>query len=263
MRYLKLYFTYAKSSIMSDLVYTANALIGIVAFLLMESASLFTLYIIVRAVPSIDGYSIWQIGFLFALTNMAVGLDHFFTDRLWDVAYYEVKQGKMDHLFLRPVPVLFQVIASRVQLEAIGELIVGVAMLILCGSHLTLATGVGGILLALLGVIAAAVIISAFKILVASLSFAFKRSGPLLQFIYNFTGYVKYPMKIYPKFIQGILTFIIPLGLCIFFPFENLFAPVSHPWLLALIIVLATALFAFLCIKVWQAMEKRYESTGT
>ncbi len=122
MRYIKLYATYAKLSLMSKLVYKVNAIIGILAFLFMEATSLFTLYILVSSVPSIDGYSIYHIGLLFGITNMAVGIDHLFTDRLWTVAYWEVKMGKLDHMFLRPLPILFQVIASQVQLEAFGEI---------------------------------------------------------------------------------------------------------------------------------------------
>ena len=263
MRYLKLYGTYAKLSLMSKLVYKVNAIIGIVAFLFTEATSLFTLYLLVSTVPSIDGYNIYQIGMLFGLTNMAVGIDHLLTDRLWTVAYFEVRLGKLDHMFLRPLPVLFQVIASEVQLEALGELIVATAMIILCGLNLEITGGVGAILLVILGIICAAVIISSFKVLVASLAFKFKRSGPLLQFIYNFSGYTKYPMKIYPKFIQVILTFIIPLGLCLFYPFENLFAPAHDPWLTALAMLGFTVVFSAICVFVWCKMVKKYESTGT
>lgn len=263
MRYLKLYCTYAKLSLMSKLVYKANVIIGIVAFLFTEATSLFTLYVLVNSVPSIDGYTIYHIGLLFGLTNMAVGIDHLFTDRLWNVAYWEVKTGKLDHMFLRPLPVLFQVIASEVQLEAFGEIIVAVALICLCGSQLTIMGGVGAILTIILGILCAAVIISSFKILVASLAFKFKRSGPLLQFIYNFSGYTKYPMKIYPKIIQAILTFVIPLGLCLFLPFENLFAPVHNPWLVCGAMVTFTTVFSLICVFVWNKMIKKYESTGT
>ncbi len=263
MRYLKLYCTYAKLSLMSKLVYKANVIIGIIAFLFTEATSLFTLYILVSSVPSIDGYDIYQIGMLFGLTNMAVGLDHLFTDRLWNVAYWEVKTGKLDHMFLRPLPVLFQVIASEVQLEAFGEIIVAIALIALCGSNLSIIGGAESILIVILGILCAAVIISSFKILVASLAFKFKRSGPLLQFIYNFSGYTKYPMKIYPKIIQVILTFIIPLGLCLFFPFENLFAHVHNPVLLSVAMILFTVVFSGICIFIWNRLIKTYESTGT
>ena len=263
MRYLKLYATYAKLSLMSKLVYKVNVIIGILAFLFMEATSLFTLYLLVSTVPSIDGYTIYHIGLLFGITNMAVGLDHLFTDRLWNVAYFEVRLGKLDHMFLRPVPVLFQVIASEVQLEALGELIVAVAMISLCGSNVEISGGVGSVMLLILGIICAALIITFFKIMVASLAFKFKRSGPLLQFIYNFSGFTKYPLKIYPKAIQAILTFIIPLGLCLFFPFENLFAPVHNSLIVALAMIGATAVFGAICIFVWCKMVKQYESTGS
>lgn len=263
MKYLKLYFTYAKLSLMSKLVYKANLFIGIVAFLFTEATSLFTLYILVSSVPSIDGYTIYHVGFLFGLTNMAIGLDHLLTDRLWTVAYYEVKQGKLDHVFLRPLPVLFQIIASEVQLEALGEIIIATALLIFCGINLEFSASFVTVLVVILGILCAAMIISSFKALVASLAFKFKRSGPLLQFIYNFSNYSKYPLKIYPKVIQAVLIFVIPLGLCLFFPFENLFSNAYNPWFLALILLAVTAVFCFICVFVWNKMVKLYESTGT
>lgn len=263
MKYIKLYFEYAKLSIMSKLVYKANLIIGIVAFIFTQVTSLFTLFILVGTVPSIDGYTMYHVGFLFGLSNLAVGLDHLLTDKLWTVAYFEVKSGKMDHMFLRPLPILFQVIASEVQLEALGELIVGIALLILCGVKLNLSTNVGAVLVVILGIVCAAIIISSFKVLVASLAFKFKRSGPLLQFIYNFSNYAKYPLTIFPKAIQFILIFIIPLGLCLFYPFENLFEMKHNPWLLSLAIVGITTLFSAICIFVWSKLVKTYESTGS
>ena len=263
MRYIKLYATYAKLSLMSKLVYKANAIIGVIAFLFTEATSLLTLYFLVSAVPSIDGYSIYHIGLLFGLVNMAVGIDHLLTDRLWMVAYFEVKLGRLDHLFLRPVPILFQVIASEVQLEALGELIVATAMIILCGGRVGIVGGFGAIVLVVLGIICAALIITSFKIMIASLAFKFKRSGPLLQFIYNFSGFTKYPLNIYPKAIRMILTFIIPLGLCLFYPFENLFRPIDNPGLLAIAMVCFTTVFSILCVTVWSRLVKQYESTGT
>lgn len=263
MKYIKLYFEYAKLSIMSKLVYKANLIIGIVAFIFTQVTSLFTLFILVGTVPSIDGYTMYHVGFLFGLSNLAVGLDHLLTDKLWTVAYFEVKSGKMDHMFLRPLPILFQVIASEVQLEALGELIVGIALLILCGVKLDMSTSVGAVLVVVLGIVCSAIIISSFKVLVASLAFKFKRSGPLLQFIYNFSNYAKYPLTIFPKAIQFILIFIIPLGLCLFYPFENLFEMKHNPWLLSLAIVGITTLFSAICIFVWSKLVKTYESTGS
>lgn len=263
MKYIKLYLTYAKCSLMGKLTYKANVLIGLAAFLFAQTFSLLTLYLIISAVPSIDGFSIYQMGFLFGITNMAIGLDHLLSDRLWTVSYYEVKTGKMDHFFLRPLPVLFQVLASEIQLEALGELIVGVALIGVCASHLEVIVSFSGILLLIVGIICAAIIISSFKVIVAALAFIFKRSGPLLQIIYNVSMYSKYPLPIFPKVIQYILLFVIPLGLCLYIPFDNFFNPVYNPYILIGIIIAITSVFSSLSLLFWSFCTKKYESTGT
>lgn len=262
-RYFKLYFTYAKLSLMGKFAYKANLILGVIAFLITQVFAILTLFLLIRNVPSIEGYDMYQIGLLYGITNLAVGIDHLFTDRLWSIAYFEVRRGKVDHLFLRPVPVLFQVIASEIQLEALGELLTGIALIIVCSLNVTITPTFGGIFLVILGIICSVIIISSFKVITSSISFIVKRSGPLLQFVYNFLTYVKYPIKIYPVFIRYILLFVIPLGLALSVPFDQLFNPV-YPWYyVALIMVALTAIFAVIAVVVWKACEKRYESTGT
>ena len=263
MKYIKLYFTYAKCSLMGKFIYKANVIIGLAAFLFTEAFSLFTLYLIISAVPSIDGYSIYQMGFLFGITNIALGIDHLLSDRLWSVSYTEVKAGKMDQLFLRPVPVLFQVIASEIQLEALGELIVGIALMFVCNGHLDLIVNFPNMLLLIIGMICAAIIITSFKIFVAGLAFVFKRTGPLLQIIHNVAMYTKYPLPIYPKVIQYLLLFIIPIGLCLYIPFDNLFNQTYNPFLVIPIIIGFTGLFFSCALFCWIRCAKKYESTGT
>lgn len=263
MKYLKLYFAYAKNSIMSKLVYKANVIIGISGFLFTQIFSLLTLYLLINTVPNIDGYSIYEIGFLFGVTNMAMGLDHLFSDRLWVVAYREVVLGKLDHLFLRPLPILFQILASEIQLEAFGEIIVATVLISLCGSNLSIGLNFTNVLLIIVGIFCAALIFTSFKILVAGLAFIFKRTGALLQITYNFSQYTRYPLKIFPKAIQIILLFIIPLGLCLFIPFDNLFNPVTNPYLLMIFIVGITLTFATISLIIFNSCCKRYESTGT
>lgn len=263
MRYVRLYFAYAKRSLMSKFIYKANTLVGIIGFLFIEISSLLTLYLIIDVVPSLDGYSKYQIGMLFALTNMAIGIDHLFTDRLWEVAYWEVKDGKMDHMYLRPVPILFQVIASTIQLEAFGEILVATGLLFVCSSQVSMTLTFANVLLIIIGVLCASIIISSFKIMVTSLAFIFKRSGALLQFIYNFATYSKYPLKIFPSVIRFVLMFIIPLGICIFIPFDSLFNPTYNPYLLSLCMAGITLLFMIVSLCVWRFCAKRYESTGS
>ena len=169
----------------------------------------------------------------------------------------------MDMHFLRPVPVLFQVFAETFQPEGFGELILGVALIAVCSSNLTVTVSFGAVAVLVVGAVFGAVIITSLKIAMAALAFIFKRSGPLLQIIYNFSNYAKYPLAIYPAVIRVFLIFLIPFGLFISLPVDTLLHGSNDPWLLSLAIIGCAAVFFALAVWVWTACERRYESTGS
>ena len=121
----------------------------------------------------------------------------------------------------------------------------------------------GAIFVLTIGAIFGAVIITSLKIIFSALAFIFKRSGPLLQIIYNFTGYAKYPIAIYPKFIRIILIFVLPFGLFVSLPVDTLLYGTYNPYLLSLCIVGFAIVFFALAAFIWTRCEKRYESTGS
>ena len=204
-----------------------------------------------------------EVGFLYGFSMMPVAFDHLFSDDLWLVSYHKVKSGALDQCFLRPVPVLFQVIAETFQPEGFGEMIVGIIMISICGNMVNITWNFGFIFMLVIATIFGALIITSLKIAIASLAFRFKRSGPLLQIIYGFISYTRYPMKIYPKFIQTILTFIIPFALIIYIPMEVVIYQTYSPYMVSLIIVLVSLLMLTLSILFWIFNIKKYESSGS
>ena len=271
MRYLKLYLVSIKRSIISKLEYRKSSYINLFSFLFSNVCSILSIYFIVNSIPELktsEGYiwSAWEIGFLYGFTMLPVALDHLITDELWLVAYRRVKDGSLDSLFLRPAPTLFLVISETFQTEAFGELIVGVVMLIICGlrPEVSILFSFGNIILFIVAIIFGAIIISSLKIIFASFAFKIKSSGPLLQIIYNFISYTKYPLGIYHPIIKGLLTFILPFAIFISFPVEIFLGFSSwNPYILSLIIIAAAILLLFLSINIWNFFERRYESTGS
>ncbi|MDY2728135.1 MAG: ABC-2 family transporter protein [Candidatus Onthovivens sp.] len=263
MKYIKLYFKYAKLSIMSKLSYKSNTIIGISAFLLNEIVSVATLYLLVSNVNAVGGWSIYQIGFLYGLVNLAIGFDHLFTDRLWTVAYWEVRKGKLDSVFLRPLPTLFQIIASEIQLEAFGEIFTAIVLLIYTSFNINFSVNALNIILLIVGIIGASICITSFKIIISSFAFRIKTSGPILQIVYNFTQFGKYPLHIYPKFIEIILCCVVPIGLCVYYPALNIMTNQNNPWAVGGVILLACTLFFIISIFIRNFNARKYESTGS
>ena len=142
-------------------------------------------------------------------------------------------------------------------------LLLGAALIAVCASNLTVTVSFASIFVLCIGAIFGAVIITSLKVAMAALAFIFKRSGPLLQFIYNFSSYAKYPLAIYPAVIRALLIFVIPFGLFISLPVDTLLHGAHNPWLLSLAIVGCAAVFFALGVWVWTLCERRYESTGS
>ena len=263
MRYFKLYFTCIKRSVMSRMEYKKDSIISILAFLISNACSLCSIYFILQAIPSLKGYTPAEVGFFYGFSMLPIAIDHLFSDEFWLVAYRRVQLGDMDRHFLRPVPVIFQMFAETFQPDGFGEVIVGVTMIVICGLNLQVSVTFGAIFVLSIGAIFGAVIITSFKIAISSLAFIFKRSGPLLQIIYNFTIYAKYPIAIYPYAIRFILIFILPFGLFISLPVDTLLYGSYNPYLLSLAIIGAAVVFFTLATFIWTLCARRYESTGS
>lgn len=263
MNYFKLYIAYLKRSFISRLEYRKDWYIAMFSFFVANAASIASIYMIVNSIPSLQGWSIFELGFLYGFSMLPIALDHMFADDLWLIAYRKVQNGELDKYFLRPIPVLFQVIAEVFQPEGFGELLVGITMLVLCGLNVSINWSFPLVLLLVVAVIFGAMIITSLKIMMAALAFPFKRSGVLLQIVYNFNTYAKYPLTIFPMFIKCFLTFVVPFGLIISVPIETVFFNTYNPLWLCLIIIGVAIVFVFLAIFIWTKLERKYQSTGS
>lgn len=269
-RYAKLYVTSISRSIQSRMEYKSDLLVALFGFIFQNLCSILSIFFIVSSIPELNVpgqgvWNIWQIGFLYGFTMIPKGIDHLFSDELWLVAYKRVTDGTLDMHFLRPVPVLFSVIAETFQPEGFSEIIVGTIMLLVCAFQpsVNIVWSVGSVVLMIVASIFGALIITSMKIFIAALAFKIKRSGQILQIIYNCLTYVKYPKNIYPVFIRIILISIIPFAIIISIPAEIFLGfNAFNPWLLSLIIIGISAIFLTISIIIWTICASKYESTG-
>lgn len=262
-RYIKLYSVYLQRAIKCRLEYKKDAIVGIFSFLITNLISFVSLMCIVRSIPSLNGWTMYELGFLYGFSMIPRSLDHLLTDSLWYIGYWYVRTGVVDRFLIRPVNALFQVIAEVFQPEAIGELIVGVALFILCGSKITFHFSFVNILLLIIASIFGAVIFTAIKLITCSVAFWTKRSGQLMSTAYNFADFAKYPIKIYHPIIKFIMTFILPFGLVISIPVEVVLKGGYNALLVSGWIILVASVLSLIGYYIWNCGLRRYESSGS
>lgn len=234
---------------------------GLGAFLATQAGGILLLVFVFQSIPSLNGWSLAQVLFIYGFAQLPRGLDHVFTDYFWLFAEHSIIEGEYDRYLLRPASPLFQVIAEDFQVDGLGELIVGVAMIAISSVQLGLRVTAPGAVAFVALVLGGAIIYSSIKLLFASLAFWLKDSFPLLQIAYNFADFAKYPDGIFPRPVSWFLTFVLPFAFTAFIPAAWFLGKISWAWAIGgtLGAAIATATIAGLT---WTAGQKRYDSAG-
>lgn len=262
-RYLKLYRVFLACAIKSKLVYKKDTIISIISFFISDTCQLLSLYLIIKNIPSLNGWGMYELAFMYGFSMFPKALDHFFTDALWMIGYFYVKTGELDRMLIRPVNPLFHAVAEVFQPAAMGELIMGIGLMIISIPKVHIIYSFGNIVLLLVAVIFGAVIFSALKLITCSVALWTKVSGQLVQIVYNMNDFAKYPVSIYNKAFRFVLSYIIPFALFISVPVEIFFKGNYNPWIVSIEIILVSVVLTTIGMLIWNKGIKKYESSGT
>lgn len=234
---------------------------GLVGFLFTQAMGIAFLYLVFQQIPSLNGWSLNQLIFIYGFAQIPRGIDHLFTDNIWMIAWRMVINGDFDRYMLRPMNIFFQVICEKLQPDALGELLVGTILVISSLSKGIVVVNGVHILMFIISVIAGAIIYTSIKLFYASISFWIKQSGPILQVAYEMADFAKYPTEIYPKLIRFIITWVVPFGFVAYLPAKYFLNASISPSAIGIeciiAVVFAVISYAFFCHG-----TRIYESTG-
>ena len=261
-RMLKLHSIFVKQDLKRLMEYKIDFLLGAVSFLLGQAIQILFIGIIFSQIPTLDGWSFEQILFIYGFSLIPKGIDHLLFDNLWMVGYQIVRKGEFDKYLTRPINSLFYVIVERFQVDAFGELFMGLILLGVSIAKLNIAFRWYTVPLALVSVFFATFIYTSIKIITSSLAFWTKSSGHITHMFYMINDFSKYPTTIYNKFIRIVITYIIPFAFTAFYP-ASFFLTGENGWFnIGGTVVISTVLFV-LANLFWKRGIKAYESAGS
>ena len=261
-KYIKLYPYYVSRSIKARLAYRFDAVIGIFGFLLENAIVFSTLYLTISAIPSLNGWDINTMGFLYGYYLIPKAIDHIFSDQIWQLANGGITRGILDKYLIKPINPLFQLVAEMIQLEGFGELILGTLFLFVFTPKLGVSFSAIQIILLVLCVFFAVLFFFAIKLIFGSMSFWTKRSIEVMTTIYDFSNFAKYPIEIFSGAIRFTLTYLLPFSVVIFFPIRALLFG-GNLYLQTFYVMLASIGMLMLSLFIWNQGLKRYESAGS
>jgi len=217
-RYLRLYKALISQFFKVVMQSKVDFLMGLFGFFFTQLAGILFLYLVFEQIPDLQGWSLEQLVFIYGFAQLPRGIDHLLTDNIWLVAWRLVINGDFDRYMLRPMNIFFQVIAEKLQPDALGELLVGGILVVYSAVKGVVVLDGVHIALFVVSVLAGALIYTSIKLLFASLAFWIKRSGPFLQLAYSMAEFAKYPTEIYAKPLRFVITWVIPFAFVAYLP---------------------------------------------
>lgn len=262
-RYLRLYKALICQFFKVVMQTKVDFLMGLFGFFFTQISGILFLYLVFEQIPNLQGWSLAQLVFIYGFAQIPRGIDHLFTDNLWLVAWRLVINGDFDRYMLRPMNIFFQIIAEKLQPDALGELLVGTILVVYSAVKGVVVLDAVHIALFLVSIFAGAMIYTSIKLLFASLAFWIKRSGPFLQLAYDMAEFAKYPTEIYAKALRFVITWVIPFAFVAYLPAGYFLAAGmgNHMGVIGIECVIA-AVFWLIAYAVFRRGINIYESAG-
>ncbi|MBP2057512.1 ABC-2 type transport system permease protein [Lactobacillus colini] len=259
MQYIKLYKIFVRQYFKQLLEYKLDFIIGILGIFVTQCLNIVFLWVIFSKIPSLYGWNLDELIFIYGFSLIPKGLDHLLTDNLWIFAKKTVVSGQFDKYLLRPISPLFQITFETFQFDAVGEILIGVLLLIK-SFNIVYWTPQKAILF-ILTIPFTTLIYTSLKIMTASISFWTKKSGSVMYIFYMINNFAKYPVNIYNFVIRFVITFIIPFAFTAFYPASFFIRGENNTFFYSLIMI--SILFFLLSLFIWKKGISSYESSGS
>ena len=244
------------------LEYEIDFWIGILGSGLTHLAGYVFAWALFTRIPSIAGWTLWEVAFLYGLATVPRGLVELLCDGQWRLRQL-VNSGEFDRILLRPIPPALQVITQMSSIHGFGGVLVGSVILLQSAAELGLAWDAWRI--AFLAVTLAASVVMVGSVNYATNCVAFwepASTGAMPFMVQNLIEFAKYPINLYGRVVQIIVTWVLPFAFMSYYPGLVLLEKALPERPLGFIAPVA-ALVVFLGAKVvWWRGLRRYQGVG-
>ncbi len=150
---------------------------------------------------------------------------------------YEVHEGELDFALVRPVDSQLFVSTRQISFWNAVDIVVGAVVLSWALTGLGGRIGAGEVALFALGLFCGATIICSVWLAFTTSAFRLIDIGDLDTIMNSLYDAARWPIRIYPFWLQGTLTAVVPLGVAITVPAEALTGRASVSSVVVLVVV--------------------------
>lgn len=259
--YLDIYRKILLQDLKSKMSYRADFIISNIGMIVSNLVGFVTFYILFQNFPSINGWTMYEMLFLYGFALVALTPVQCFFDNNWNLRYV-VKTGDFIKYCFRPINIFFYYISEVFDVKGLGQLAFGVGTLVYAWRHLAIPVTPVIIAQTVLFLLAASLFMIAIMNFAAATCFWIQNSGYIMVIMFRFKDFAKYPASIFNSVFRIVFTFVIPIAFIAYYPALVVLRPDSVPLLSCLSPLIGLAFF-YLSYRFWLLGARKYDGTGS
>ncbi|MET9767848.1 ABC transporter permease [Streptomyces sp. NPDC006415] len=250
----------------STMAYRASFAMTLFGDLAVTAFDFIAILLMFSHVDALGGYSLPEIALLYGLSATAFGVCDLLLGSM-DRVGGRIRDGTLDTLLVRPVPVLAQVAADRFALRRLGRITQGLVVIGYAVATLDIAWTPLKMLMLPMTVLSGAAIFGAVFIAGAAFQFVAQDASEVQNsFTYGGTTLLQYPPTVFAKDLVRGVTFVVPLAFASWLPALYVLGreyPVDLPQWVAFLPPLVAAGCCGLAGLAWRVGLRSYRSAGS
>ncbi len=259
--YLRIYARILVQDIKSKMSYRADFIISTLGMICTNIAGFVSFWIVFQNFPSVDGWSYYEMLFLYGFSLVSLTPVQCLFDNNWSLRMY-VYSGDFIKYCFRPINLFFYYQSEVFDIKGLGQLAFGIGTLVYAWAKLGLPVTALMIVKMIVFLITASLIMIALQNAAAATCFWIQNSFYVLDFVFRFKDYAKYPITIFSPVFRFIFTFLMPIAFIAYYPSLVILHPDEVP-LLSWLSPVVGLVFFFLSYKIWMYGAMKYSGTGS
>lgn len=257
---LRLFGVFFRIGAMNELQYRANFGLQLARTFMSFGFAMFAVFVVYDHTDNLNGWTPPALVVLMGVWTLMAGLIGVVVQPSMEKLIEDVAEGTLDFTLTKPEEAQLLVSIGTVRAWRLVDVLAGgvviVAALIWMGAD----TGWPEVLGFALALLSGSVILYSFWLMLSTVSFWFVRIENILMIFHSMYDAARWPVTIYPGWIQAILTFLVPVAFAVTVPAAALVGRLPMNWLIGTV-VLALALLV-LSRWFWTVGVRRYSGAS-
>jgi ABC-2 type transport system permease protein len=228
---------FVRLGVLHELAYRSNLVVQLLSSGIGLAGSLVFLAAVFSRTETLSGWTPPELLALWGVFSLVTGLLGMFVQPSLQLFLEEVRLGTFDFALTKPVDAQVLVSTKQVEVWKLVDVGIGLGLLVVALVWLGRRVGVASAATFLIAFAAGGATVYSCLVMLATFAFWFIRIDNVLIVFLTFWEAGRWPVQVYPPWLRGMLTFLVPVALATTIPAEALAGRLTPANLLGALVV--------------------------